>query len=206
MQKKALETQAVARRSPRQVRSQLKVELILEAAVQLLESEGMAGLTTNAVAARAGVSIGTLYQYFADKHALLDALVGRELGAMADKVVHSLQDAPATVPGERIRKVVRAVVGAYGGRGNAHRQLMLHALTHSPGRNLSPLYERVIALFTTEGVDAPGTGARKLTPAQAFVLTHAVGGVLRMVTVSRETPPLREVEDALVQLILAYLH
>ena len=55
--------------------------------MQLLETGDIASLTTNAVAAKAGVSIGTLYQYFGSKHALLDALVTRELGAMTDKIV-----------------------------------------------------------------------------------------------------------------------
>ena len=55
--------------------------------MQLLESGDINTLTTNAVAAKAGVSIGTLYQYFGSKHALLDALVTRELGTMAEKIV-----------------------------------------------------------------------------------------------------------------------
>jgi len=52
--------------------------VILEAAAQVLEAGGLAGFTTNAVAERAGVSIGTLYQYFSDKGAVLRALAERE--------------------------------------------------------------------------------------------------------------------------------
>lgn len=54
---------------------------ILEAAAQVLEASGLAGFTTSAVAERAGVSIGTLYQYFADKGSLLRALAEREMTA-----------------------------------------------------------------------------------------------------------------------------
>ena len=61
--------------------------------MQLLETVEIDQLTTNAVAAKAGVSIGTLYQYFDSKHALLDALVISELGAMTDKIVQSLKGA-----------------------------------------------------------------------------------------------------------------
>ena len=69
------------RRSPKQARSRATLEAILEAAAQILERHGPAGLTTNDVAERAGVSIGTLYQYFPDKTAILVATARRELGA-----------------------------------------------------------------------------------------------------------------------------
>ncbi len=68
------------RRSPRQARSRATWEAIVEAAAQILERRGPAGFNTNEVAERAGVSIGTLYQYFADKHAILAAAARRELG------------------------------------------------------------------------------------------------------------------------------
>jgi AcrR family transcriptional regulator len=68
------------RRSPKQARSRATVEAILEAAAQILERRGADALTTNDVAERAGVSIGTLYQYFPDKAAILVAAARRELG------------------------------------------------------------------------------------------------------------------------------
>jgi AcrR family transcriptional regulator len=71
------------RRRPRQARSRATWEAILEAASQILERRGPAALNTNAVAERAGVSIGTLYQYFADKRAILVAAAERELTAGA---------------------------------------------------------------------------------------------------------------------------
>jgi AcrR family transcriptional regulator len=59
------------RATPRQDRSRFSVEAILEAATQILESDGETGFNTNAIAARAGVSIGALYRYFPDKRAIL---------------------------------------------------------------------------------------------------------------------------------------
>ena len=61
----------IKRRIPRQARAAETVAAIIEGAAQILEAGGLAAFTTNAVAERAGVSIGTLYQYFADKNALL---------------------------------------------------------------------------------------------------------------------------------------
>jgi len=66
------------RRRPKQARSRATFEAIIEAAAQILERRGADGLNTNDVAERAGVSIGTLYQYFPDKLALLIA-AGRQL-------------------------------------------------------------------------------------------------------------------------------
>lgn len=66
------------RKQPRQARAQHTVDAIIEAAARILEDQGHGGFTTNAVAELAGVSIGTLYQYFPDKDALLGSLITRE--------------------------------------------------------------------------------------------------------------------------------
>ena len=71
------------RRRPRQARSRATWEAIVEAAAQILERRGPAAFNTNEVAERAGVSIGTLYQYFEGKHAILAAAARRELGEAA---------------------------------------------------------------------------------------------------------------------------
>ena len=62
------------RKEPRQARSIATVEAIIEAGAHVLSELGWAGFTTNKVAEAAGVSIGSLYQYFPDKLALVDAI------------------------------------------------------------------------------------------------------------------------------------
>lgn len=64
---------------PQQSRAEATVSAILEAAARILETKGSAGLNTNFVAQRAGVSVGTLYQYFPNKDALIVALSKREM-------------------------------------------------------------------------------------------------------------------------------
>src|ERR1700679_1583255 len=66
------------RKIPRQSRAEQTVATILEAAARVLESKGLDGLNTNLVAQRAGVSVGTLYQYFPGKDAIIVALSKRE--------------------------------------------------------------------------------------------------------------------------------
>ncbi len=75
-----------ARKTPVQVRSTETVEAIFEATIQVLLGSGLARLTTTRVAVRAGVSVGTLYQYFPNKHALLFALLERHLKLVAGAV------------------------------------------------------------------------------------------------------------------------
>ena len=74
------------RKSPMQARSAASVDAILEATVQVLLSVGKERLTTTRVASRAGVSVGTLYQYFPNKSALLQAALKRHLTQVTDAV------------------------------------------------------------------------------------------------------------------------
>ena len=67
------------RKQPLQQRSQTTVEYVLTAAAQVFEEHGYAAGTTNRIAERAGVSIGTLYQYFPNKEAVAVALLERHL-------------------------------------------------------------------------------------------------------------------------------
>ncbi|MDC0709123.1 helix-turn-helix domain containing protein [Stigmatella sp. ncwal1] len=70
------------RKTPGQKRSAATVAAVLEAAARILETEGLEGYTTNAVAQHAGVSIGSLYQYFSSKDAITKALMIRETAAL----------------------------------------------------------------------------------------------------------------------------
>jgi AcrR family transcriptional regulator len=74
------------RKSPVQARSAASVDAILHATIQVLLRVGKERLTTTRVAYRAGVSVGTLYQYFPNKSALLQAALKRHLDAVADDV------------------------------------------------------------------------------------------------------------------------
>jgi AcrR family transcriptional regulator len=74
------------RKQPRQARAQHTVHAIIEASARILEEQGHGGFTTNAVAELAGASIGTFYQYFPNKDALLGALIARETSRLVEEV------------------------------------------------------------------------------------------------------------------------
>lgn len=84
------------RKRPRQRRGEATVAAILEAAAHILEERGLEGFNTNAVAERAGASIGSLYQYFPNKDALTAALIRqhaeRLLASLDDAVSHTRRD------------------------------------------------------------------------------------------------------------------
>ncbi|NGO65926.1 TetR/AcrR family transcriptional regulator [Rhizobium daejeonense] len=75
-----------ARKYPRQARSAVMVETILEAAARVLETGGLEAFNTNAVAEKAGVSIGSLYQYFPAKEALLATLIRRKRMVLVEAI------------------------------------------------------------------------------------------------------------------------
>ena len=74
------------RKSPVQARSAASVDAILEATIQVLLGVGKERLTTTKVASRAGVSVGTLYQYFPNKSALLQGALKRHLDEVTEAV------------------------------------------------------------------------------------------------------------------------
>ena len=84
------------RKTPVQARSAASVEAILKATIQVLTSVGKERLTTTRVAFRAGVSIGTLYQYFPNKSALLQAALNRHLNEVAEAVERVRQEQKAS--------------------------------------------------------------------------------------------------------------
>jgi len=112
-----------ARKAPGQARSQETVGVILEAAARILETDGAGGFNTNAIAAKAGVSIGSLYQYFPNKDSIVLALIGSFEKAFHDTVVKAVQDGKGKGLKSRLRLVVRALVSAHYYRPRLNRVL-----------------------------------------------------------------------------------
>ena len=100
-----------ARKSPSQERSRRTVERILDAATRIFHEQGYAGATTNDVADEAGVSVGSLYQYFPNKDALLVALTRRHIESTTAGLAHLLSRMNANVGFDTIlRRVVDFLV------------------------------------------------------------------------------------------------
>lgn len=114
---------ATPRKQPKQERSQVTVEAILSATAHILTENGYNQLTTNRVAERAGVSIGSLYQYFPNKEALIFALAehhANEMVQLAKQHLEGLSD--RTIP-EVLRQIIKAALAAYAVNPKLHRVL-----------------------------------------------------------------------------------
>jgi AcrR family transcriptional regulator len=186
-----------ARKIPRQPRAQASVDFVLEAAAQVLEATGKAGFNTNAVAERAGVSIGTLYRYFPDKSSVLRALALRETEAHRQAVMAIANDgSPGLAPD---RAMIRAFVRAFAGRNQARRIAVSALLAEADHAELAANF----AAIESGWRDAQG---RPLTRVQAFVIGRAVQGAMRAAVMEdADFLQTQEFEDELVRLGRAYL-
>ena len=101
--------QLTTRKQPQQARSTELVSAILEAAVRVLETEGAQRFTTARVAEKAGVSVGSVYQYFPNKASILFRLQSDEW-RQTTAMMRAILDDKATPPLDRLRRLVRAFV------------------------------------------------------------------------------------------------
>jgi AcrR family transcriptional regulator len=111
------------RKRPRQARSKATVDTILDATTRVLVKQGFDGLSTNAVAATAGVSIGSLYQYFPNKEALVLALIERHVEEMNAAILAELTRVAKLPLAEAARCVVELTIRAHAIDPDLHRVL-----------------------------------------------------------------------------------
>ena len=154
------------RKAPLQARSRATYEAILEATARILEAEGLAGVTTNRVAERAGVSIGSLYQYFPAREAMLAELVKRMRIEMSARLIEVSEGGRHLPLEEAIPRMMAAAVAQYE---TAPR--LTAALEEAEARlprDPEVLSERrrardaVVACLTSRGVERPGEAAQDL--------------------------------------------
>jgi AcrR family transcriptional regulator len=117
------QTRTTPRKRPRQARSKATVDTILEATTRVLVKQGFDGLSTNAVASAAGVSIGSLYQYFPNKEALVLALIDRHVEEMNAAILAELTRVAKLPLAEAARCVVELTIRAHAIDPDLHRVL-----------------------------------------------------------------------------------
>jgi AcrR family transcriptional regulator len=136
-----------ARKMPGQARSQETVTVILEASARILESDGLRGFNTNAIAERAGVSVGSLYQYFPNKDAIVLALIASFEDALHDAVLRAVRGGRGEELKHRLRLLVRALVTVHYRRPRLNRVLEAEEERLGSGVDSAPFHASVLQLL-----------------------------------------------------------
>lgn len=193
------------RKLPKQGRARATCDAILEAAAHIIARGGLAAFNTNAVAERAGVSIGSLYQYFPNKDALMVALIQRQQQGQLD----TLMAAAATIdPASDLQTVVRALVRA---AMQHHRtdDLLATAIDHEEAR--LPVDDLIGQYLDRGGMLVAALLANfqgQIGPVEPLLAARTLPALVRAVTDAwaNLTPPqLDTAENEAVKAVLGYL-
>lgn len=170
----------VSRKQPRQERATITVDAIITAVERVLDVHGIAGLTTNRVAEVAGVSVGTLYQYYSNKQALVGALQERVLRLLfgtLDQVLAASHDTSLT---DLAARVAEAMVMLYRSQRPIHRlliELRTEAAYQEPFRRAIDQFVDRLAVFLANRADFGHADPHT----SAFAIVSAIEGVANAV-------------------------
>jgi len=193
------------RRKPKQRRARETANAVLDAAVRVLKREGFSALTTNRISEVAGVSIGSLYQYFPDKNAILEALHQRHINEMDRMVERTLVEHAASSLDVLIRAMLESMVEAHASDPELYHLLMTEVPHRAGGtRDFSVRLHGAFLLAISSR--APRLRKRKDLDKVVFVVTHMVEALSHGAVLRR--PPSLSLADAkaeAVRAVLAYL-
>ncbi len=161
------------RRDPHDPSAALLVKSVLDAAVQLLVAHGQQGLTTNRVAERAGVSIGSVYEYFPNKEAIIAVLSERYLADYVD-VFTSVIRTPGTY-GDVAARVVESLVEKYRSQPRIHRHLFEMLGATDMHTRYGQVIDRSVTLvgYLLQAAGVPMDRAANA----AFAIVHSANGM-----------------------------
>ncbi len=200
-------TLKTARKQPRQARSQATVHAVLEAAIQVIEREGVDAATTTRIAEVAGVSIGTLYQYFSHRDAIFNALQDREFARALGLMQSVLSEGNlARSPRETVTAVVRGLAEVYASCPGLHRLLAIEGLRVAEAERVYAFDTRIVAIIRHFLAATGAPIRRKNLDAAAFVAFQSVRAT--MLASLLERPPglgQEELVEEIADLVLRYL-
>jgi AcrR family transcriptional regulator len=168
-----------ARRRPRQQRSVQAVEAIFEATARLLESQGLAALTTARIAEVAGYGVGTVYDYFPNKNAILVAMARQELDRVVRSIQKALKQADTGDTATATQRAMRALIRGFGGRQRLRGALLTSMIAQGHSSELATPIEVIIEFLREQERTLDTDDWTRLRPERLYVLTRAVVGVIR---------------------------
>jgi AcrR family transcriptional regulator len=196
-----------APREPRQARSLATVNAILDATVRVLDREGLDAATTSRIAEVAGVSVGSLYQYYSHRDAILTALQDREFNRAVALLETLLAESNLRrTPRETVSAVVKGLMGLYSKSPGLHRVLAIEGLRVAKADRVHAFDVRVIGIIRHFLAATGSTIRRKNIDVAAFVAFQSVRATM-LASLLERPPGLDEatlVEET-VDLVLRYL-
>lgn len=192
---------ASTRREPKQQRSRQTVEAVLEAVQRVLKRHGAEAITTNRVAEAAGVSIGSLYQYFPDKQAIFMALHERHVDGVRQVIERTVTDCTSASLEELTRELVERLANVHSEDAELH-EIVSVAVPGSAGGFKSALqatFEQVISPTKQDRYTADET-ERML-----FVLPHMVGALVHGVAHQKQAISRVRARDEAIRTVGFYL-
>jgi len=189
------------RKTPRQARARTTVDAILFAAAHILKTQGEPGLTTNRIAEVAGVSIGSLYQYFPNKQEIVHALRERHEEFYEHEVHEGIEGSRSLDFREGLERMLRQMVGRHREDAKLHREM-------GRDRALTRAEEREFTHYLVEFLEAKRDRLRPVPDREltAFILMttlqHLIHGVARHSPERLDHP---YYVDELVELAARYL-
>ena len=191
------------RKLPRQARSRLTVEAIIDAGARILSEEGWAAFTTNRVAEVAGVSIGSLYQYFPGKLSLVDAIRSRHLQDSLGVLRAALAD--NLTPSAFAVSVVRGMIAAHTRYPGLHRILLDEAPAGEAYRDPKSQFEvEFLALYAQAIAACRGEAMAPVDHDNALILSDAIDGAIHNAA-RRGALHDPVVESGLIRLVVLFL-
>lgn len=189
------------RKTPVQARSTVTVQAISEATIQVLLNQGVERLTTTRVAERAGVSVGTLYQYYPNKRSLLSAVLENHLNKVAAGVELACESARNNPLAEMIKEMVETFVDAKLQR--ADISVALYRISTEVG---GPALAKRIGQRLRKAVEAMLETATDIkSPPDKFaveIMLSAMAGAMRSLLEAGSDPSPATVRKAREQLVL----
>jgi len=199
-------TKKSTRRRPQQRRAQQTVDAVLDATVRLMKRKGFVSLTTNRIAEIAGVSIGSVYQYFPDKRAIFIALHERHVAQIDRVLAATLIEHAASPLDALIRAVVEAMIDAHTDDPELF-ELLQHEVPHRADSTQDFAVRLHGAFQLALSSRAQELGKVRDLDKAAFIVTHMVDSLAHGVVLRRPRGlSLKAAREEAVRAVLAYLH
>lgn len=193
------------RKSAVQARSAVTIEALHIATIQVLTSEGLNRCTTTRIAKRAGTSVGSLYQYYPNRDALLAAVLGKRFGSLAETIEHACTKHQGRPVAEMVSALVDAFLAVKLRNPEESKALYMIAEARGGAELVARLNRRAVAAIATLLASAPDARFDDPAMTSTFALSAMLGPVRTLLEGHAPAGFEACIKDQLVALLTTFL-